>query len=79
MAGYFFAARPPPDYVHESRRAGVQIGLVIVMLTIIIPTTIRLVLRARHERMHFGSDDWAILAAAVSTAQLRYAWTSRFF
>lgn len=66
MMGYFFAARAPPDYVHESRVVGVQVGLVIVMLSIVIPTTVRLVLRARKEQMRSGWDDWAILIAAVS-------------
>ena len=64
--GYFLAARAPPDYVHESRVAGVQAGLAIVMLSIVLPTTVRLVLRARKEPMRSGCDDWAILIAAVS-------------
>lgn len=66
MIGYFLAARPPPDYIHESRVAGVQISLIVVMLSILLPTTVRLLLRARKKQMQFGWDDWTILVAAVS-------------
>jgi hypothetical protein len=78
MMGYFLAARPPVDYVHESRVVGVQVGLVVVMLSIALPTTVRLVLRARKEQMRFGWDDWAILVAAVSCAcgGERHGWVS---
>lgn len=68
MMGYFFAARPPPRYQHESRAIGVQIGLVIVMVAIVLPTTIRVSLRARKTHMRFGWDDWTIIAAAVREA-----------
>jgi uncharacterized membrane protein YedE/YeeE len=66
MMGYFLAARPPLEYQHESRVFGVQIGLVIVMVLIVLPTAVRLVLRARKEHMRFGWDDWTLLVAAVS-------------
>ncbi|KAF9691265.1 hypothetical protein EKO04_010696 [Ascochyta lentis] len=65
MMGYVLAARPPPGYVHESRKAGFQIGLVIVMLAIIVPTSVRIFVRARKNQMRFGWDDWSIIAAAV--------------
>ncbi len=63
--GYVLAARPPPAYQHESRAAGVQVGLALVMLAIIFPTTLRISMRARKNQMRFGWDDWAIIAAAV--------------
>lgn len=66
MVGYFLAARPPPDYIHESRVGGIQIGLIVVMLFILLPTTVRLLLRVRKKQMQFGWDDWTILVAAVS-------------
>lgn len=66
MMGYFLAARPPLDYEHESRVVGVQIGLVVVVLSIVAPTTVRLLLRARKKQMRFGWDDWTLLVAAVS-------------
>ncbi|UPX19827.1 uncharacterized protein EKO05_0010078 [Ascochyta rabiei] len=65
MMGYPLAARPPPGYVHESRAVGVQTGLVVVMLAIMIPTSVRLFVRARTDQMRFGWDDWTIIAAAI--------------
>lgn len=65
MKGYFFAARPPPGYVHESRAVGVQSGLIVVMLAIIVPTSMRVFLRARKKQMRFGWDDWTVIAAGV--------------
>lgn len=70
MMGYFLAARPPLGYKHESRMVGVQIGLVIVMFSIVVPTTVRLLLRVRKKQMRFGWDDWTILIAAVSDRHL---------
>lgn len=40
--------------------------MVIMILAIIIPTVTRLALRLSKRQMEFGSDDWAIIAAAVS-------------
>lgn len=36
------------------------------MLVIAVPTGVRLHLRATKQQMVWGSDDWAILVAAVS-------------
>jgi hypothetical protein len=73
MKGYFFAPKPPPGYVHESRVPGVLAGMILVIFFIVVPTGARLVLRARRHQMKFGSDDWVILIAAVRIpARLRY-------
>ncbi|KAF3053981.1 hypothetical protein E8E11_002702 [Didymella keratinophila] len=54
MMGYFLAARPPLDYEHGSRVVGVQIDLVVVILSIVAPTTVRLLLRAQKKQLKFG-------------------------
>ncbi|KAH7038374.1 uncharacterized protein B0I36DRAFT_420836 [Microdochium trichocladiopsis] len=67
MAGFFFAPHPPPGAVRETRVLAVIIGCVFVILGIIIPTTARLVLRARRSSvLCFGWDDWTILLAAIT-------------
>ncbi|KAJ4392198.1 hypothetical protein N0V93_005823 [Gnomoniopsis smithogilvyi] len=62
--GFTYLAAAPSDYVHETKSVQVIIGLVIMMVTILIPTVARLVLRASNPAMEFGSDDWAIILAA---------------
>lgn len=64
--GFTLLAAEPSGYVHETKSAQVIVGLVIIMLMILIPTVSRLVLRASSPAMQFGSDDWAIISAAVS-------------
>lgn len=64
--GFTYFASEPPGYVHETKSSSILAGLVIMILTILIPTVTRLVLRASIPAMSFGSDDWAIILAAVS-------------
>lgn len=64
--GFTYFASEPSGYVHETKSASILAGLVIMILTILIPTVTRLVLRASIPAMSFGSDDWAIILAAVS-------------
>lgn len=64
--GFTYLATEPSGYVHETKSVQVIVGLVILMLTILIPTVTRLVLRASNPAMEFGSDDWTIILAAVS-------------
>ncbi|KAL0941412.1 uncharacterized protein CTRU02_204175 [Colletotrichum truncatum] len=63
--GYIFAAKEPPNAVHESKQAAIIAGMVIVMLAIIIPTVARLVVKWRGSQTKFGWDDWVIAAASI--------------
>lgn len=65
-AGYVYAAKKPDHAVQESKQTAVIVGMVIVILAIVVPTVARLVVRLRGNQTRFGSDDWAIIAAAVS-------------
>ncbi|KAH7357896.1 hypothetical protein B0T11DRAFT_229482 [Plectosphaerella cucumerina] len=66
MAGYFFSAKPPENYMPETRAPAVTAGLIIVMLAITIPTAARVGLRLkRGSTMEFGADDWLIIVAAL--------------
>lgn len=64
--GFTYFASEPAGYVHETKIASIMAGLVIMILAILIPTVTRLALRASIPAMSFGSDDWAIILAAVS-------------
>ncbi|KAF9874302.1 integral membrane protein [Colletotrichum karsti] len=66
MMGYFLSAKPPPDYVHETRLPSVLTGLIFVVLAIVVPTVGRVILRLRiGSSMQFGWDDWIIIVAAL--------------
>lgn len=64
--GFTYFASAPAGYVHETKTVSILAGLVIMILAILIPTVTRLALRASIPAMSFGSDDWAIILAAVS-------------
>lgn len=64
--GWTYFAAEPSGYVHETKQTQVIVGLVIMILTVLIPTATRVILRASNPAMQFGSDDWAIILAAVS-------------
>lgn len=63
--GYVLAARPPPGYTPESKQAGIIGAMVGVILAIVVPTVARLIARSRGKHTRLGSDDWAIVVAAV--------------
>ncbi|KAF6829616.1 integral membrane protein [Colletotrichum plurivorum] len=66
MAGYFLSAKPPTDYVHETRVTSVLTGLIFVVLAIVVPTAARIGLRLRRgSTMQFGWDDWTLVLAAL--------------
>lgn len=68
MAGYFLSAKPPPNYVHETRVPSVLTGLIFVVLAIVVPTAARIGLRLRRgSTMQFGWDDWTLIVAAVGS------------
>lgn len=58
--------KQPANYVHETKTTELYFGLVMIILSVLITTIPRLVLRASNPGMVFGSDDWAIIVAAVS-------------
>ncbi|KXJ91670.1 hypothetical protein Micbo1qcDRAFT_194737 [Microdochium bolleyi] len=64
--GYVLVGPRPPGLPYENKQAGVIVGMVVMMLIIIIPTTVRLRLRITKQQMVFGPDDWAILVAALA-------------
>ncbi|KXJ87260.1 hypothetical protein Micbo1qcDRAFT_152020 [Microdochium bolleyi] len=65
-AGVVIALQPPPGYVFESRVVPIVAGSVLVLLAMIIPTTVRLVLRGKKDSvLRFGWDDWTILLAMI--------------
>jgi hypothetical protein len=63
--GFLLVARQPPGYVPESKQAGIIGGMVAVILAIVVPTVARLIARSRGKHTRLGSDDWAIVVAAV--------------
>lgn len=64
--GWITVPKEPAGYVYETKQPGIIAGMVIVMLLISVVTATRLALRYYSTKMVFGSDDWVILAAAVS-------------
>ncbi|KAJ1333144.1 hypothetical protein MN608_03134 [Microdochium nivale] len=65
-AGFVHALQAPPGYVFETQATSIVIGNVFVVLAMIIPTTARLVLRAKKDSvLRFGWDDWTILMAMI--------------
>lgn len=68
--GFTYFAAKPVGYVHETKTVQALVGVVIMMLTILIPTIARVMLRVFNPGMEFGSDDWAIIVAAVSVQNL---------
>lgn len=64
--GFPLFPQAPPGYTHESKRPQIIVALVFIILVILLPTIARLVTRARNLQMIWGSDDWAIILAAVS-------------
>lgn len=66
--GWITVPKEPAGYVYETKQPGIIAGMVIVILLISVVTATRLALRYYSTKMVFGSDDWVILAAAVSLA-----------
>lgn len=64
--GWITVPKEPAGYVYETKQPGIIAGMVIVILLISVVTATRLALRYYSTKMVFGSDDWVILAAAVS-------------
>lgn len=64
--GWVVIPKEPAGYVYETKQPGIIAGMVIVILLISVVTATRLALRYYSTKMVFGSDDWVILAAAVS-------------
>lgn len=64
--GWITIPKEPAGYVYETKQPGIIAGMVIVILLISVVTATRLALRYYSTKMVFGSDDWVILAAAVS-------------
>lgn len=64
--GWVVIPKQPAGYVYETKQPGIIAGMVIVILLISVVTATRLALRYYSTKMVFGSDDWVILAAAVS-------------
>lgn len=64
--GIPFFPQTPPGYVHEKKTTQILVGLVVIIIVILATTVPRVVLRASTPGMIFGSDDWAIIVAAVS-------------
>lgn len=67
--GWITVPKEPAGYVYETKQPGIIAGMVVVILLISIVTATRLALRYYSAKMVFGSDDWVILAAAVSLPQ----------
>ncbi|KAJ1329836.1 hypothetical protein MN608_06572 [Microdochium nivale] len=65
-AGFLPALQAPPGYVFETKATQIVVGSVFVALSMIIPTTARLVLRAKKDSvLRFGWDDWTVLLAMI--------------
>lgn len=68
--GWIAVPKEPAGYQYETKQPGIIAGMVIVILLISVVTATRLALRYYSTKMVFGSDDWVILAAAVSLPQM---------
>lgn len=75
--GFLYAAKKPENAVEESKQTAIIIGMLIVILAIVLPTIGRLVIRLKNNSTRFGSDDWAILVAAVRNDPYTYATRQR--
>ncbi|KAF2997466.1 hypothetical protein E8E14_002632 [Neopestalotiopsis sp. 37M] len=80
--GFLYAAKKPENAVEESKQTAIIIGMLIVILAIVLPTIGRLVIRLKNNSTRFGSDDWAILVAAIATVVNngagRHIWESTY-
>jgi hypothetical protein len=69
-AGYGYAATKPEGAANESKQLMIIFCMVVVILAIIVPTVARVAVRLRGNQTKFGSDDWAIIVAAVRASLL---------
>ena len=58
-------AKPSPDYEYTSRGPSMVAGSIASIIIMLIVTGLRLAIRLRERRLHFGLDDWIIIPGVV--------------
>lgn len=64
--GVYYAARVPPNYVHESKQTEIIVGMAVIIFVMLATTGARLIFKLQGYGTRFGMDDWVIIPAVVS-------------
>ncbi|KAI6322389.1 hypothetical protein MCOR29_004789 [Pyricularia oryzae] len=61
--GVYYAARVPPNYVHESKQTEIIVGMAVIIFVMLATTGARLIFKLQGYGTRFGMDDWVIIPA----------------
>ncbi|TLD20598.1 hypothetical protein PspLS_08752 [Pyricularia sp. CBS 133598] len=63
--GVYYAARQPANYVHESKKTEIIIGMAAIIFVMLATTGARLIFKLQGRGTRFGMDDWVIIPAVI--------------